>query len=65
MYTYFVSYCAQNEDYDLIYGNCTIDEKSPITTLEQIREIEEDICDMGEYSNVTVLNYILLKKFGE
>lgn len=65
MYKYFVSYCAHDEDGDLVYGNCTIDEKSPITTLEQIREIEEYIYDIGEYSNVIVLNYILLKKFGE
>ena len=59
MYNYFVSFVWENWRKNGI-GNSTIETRGPITTHEEIREIERGIARNTGAKNVVLINYILL-----
>lgn len=64
MYKYFVSF-AYSDGEKTAFGNVEFLAKEPITDIKTLRDFEGEIRESYEFEYVAVLNYILLKKFGE
>ena len=64
MYKYFISF-AYSDGEKNGFGNGEFYIKEPVTNLATIEELEEKISKSKRLEDVRILNYILLKKFGE
>jgi len=55
---YFISFMYQIPSADIWgYGNAEISSLDPITSLEQLKEIEQEIATRNSVSNVVIMNY--------
>lgn len=67
IYKYFVSYVGFNNENIVSLGNCDVSRTIKISSLEHIKEIEEQLRKMHhvDCSKVIIQNYILMEEYYE